>query len=110
MNSVKFDAAVSDWQESYEVRDADLPANMPAFLAQAESATPTVVEISGNKQDYVFAVTGLEPGESVIAAVIGSGNDAIVGKTPKVNSTADFTTTDGIKLSRHRINGIQSKE
>ena len=73
MNSVKFDAAVTDW--IYEAaQDVDLPLNTPVWAANTtgssagSSADPYAVTIpyTGN---YSFAISGLNGGESITATV-----------------------------------------
>ena len=84
MNSVKFDAAVTDW-EDMAAPDIDLPANMPAYEAKSPTGK---LEIPGADTQFTFAVYGLKGGENVTADV-----SAITSATAKVNSTGDFTTT-----------------
>ena len=65
MNSVTFDAAISPWVEAGSGKpDVDLPLNVPSFTALTTPALNTV-NITSDGQDYVFAVTGLNPGETV---------------------------------------------
>jgi hypothetical protein len=85
MNSVKFDAAVTDW-EDMAAPDIDLPANMPAYEAKS---TTGKLEIPGADTQFTFAVYGLKGGENVTADV-----SAIASATAKVNSTGDFSTPD----------------
>lgn len=92
MNSVKFDAEVSPWQEATDKPEADLPLNMPSFLASNTPVEQEVVLTSDN-QKYMFAVYGLTPGEAVTASfastpAVGSVLD---GKTLNVASVGDFT-------------------
>lgn len=88
MNSVKFDAMVSDWEEVGVTPDIHLPSNMPTFAASS-SATPadytSDVSIDHSITEYVFAVSGLNGGESVANAT------TLAGATVAVNSKADFT-------------------
>lgn len=90
MNSVKFDAEVSAWEEATVKPEADLPLNMPSFTAiQNPSVTP--VEITSASQNYHFAVYGLNAGEPVTATVVGATTGVLNGKTVNVASVADFT-------------------
>lgn len=74
MNSVKFDAAVTDWVEE-AAQDVDLPLNTPVFAASTttsgagSSVSPYAVKIpySGS---YAFAITGLH-GQETVAATAG---------------------------------------
>lgn len=92
MNSVKFDAAVTDWQEAGDKPEADLPLNMPSFQANTTPVTNDV-EVSNQAQPYVFAVYGLTPGEQVTAIVDGGAGPGSVlnGKTINVASVGDMT-------------------
>jgi predicted RecA/RadA family phage recombinase len=64
MNSVKFDAAVSEWITETP-QDVDLPLNVPAYTAEnpiPATATDVMLPYTGN---YSFAMIGLNGGESV---------------------------------------------
>jgi hypothetical protein len=108
MNSVKFDAAVTDWVEE-AAQDVDLPLNTPAFAAAATPATNAAYDVTipynGN---YTFAITGLDGGETmttdpatpsgmVTAATKANANTsgvAIQTITTSANpNTTDRTTT-----------------
>lgn len=87
MNSVKFDAAVSDWIEE-AAQDVDLPLNAPVFGAAAPSGSSATypakeATISYDATKYTFAINGLDGGESVTATV---GDN-------KVNTSTGATTT-----------------
>jgi len=76
MNSVKFDAAVTDWIEE-AAQNVDLPLNAPVFGAESQSgSTPaypqknTTIQYDATK--YTFAINGLDGGES-IDATLGAG-------------------------------------
>ena len=98
MNSVKFDAEVSGWQEAGEKPGIDLPLNMPSFQATNSPTTTNDVELSNEAQPYVFAVYGLTPGETVTATLGGSvvSDDILFGKTFNVNSKGDLSGTTGV--------------
>ena len=66
MNSVKFDADVSDWQEGSAELPIDLPSNMPQFAAASPGAAATV-NLPATTTLFEFAITGLNGGESVTA-------------------------------------------
>ncbi len=90
MNSVKFDAAVSAWEEATVKPEADLPLNMPSFTAiQNPSVSP--IEITSAGQNYQFAVYGLNAGEAVTATVVGATTGVLTSKTVNVASVGDFT-------------------
>jgi hypothetical protein len=91
MNSVKFDAAVSPWEEATDKPEADLPLNMPSFVANT-TAVENEVEITSVGQPYMFAVYGLTPGEAVTATVVGATGGVLFGKTLDVSSVGDFST------------------
>ena len=61
MNSVKFDAAVTDWIEE-AAQDVDLPLNTPVFAA-GSPATVTIPYTGA----YTFALTGLHGQETMTA-------------------------------------------
>lgn len=90
MNSVKFDAAVSAWEEATVRPNADLPLNMPSFSA-IQNPQLNHVEITSAEQNYQFAVYGLTPGETVNASVVGATIGVLNGKTIQVASVGDFT-------------------
>lgn len=93
MNSVKFDADVTAWENMLPASDIDLPANMPTFAATSSAATANAA-IPGSAVEYIFAVSGLTGGEFVTAegAVIeNNGSDLAY----EVNSTSEFTGGTG---------------
>ena len=98
MNSVKFDATVSDWQEAGEKPEIDLPLNMPSFQATNSPSTTNDVKLSAEDQPYVFAVYGLTPGESVTASLqsVTAGVLNQTGLSFSVNSKSDFTGSSGV--------------
>ncbi len=66
MNSVEFDAAVTDWIEE-ATQDVDLPLNTPMIAAGNIDAKVTLPYVQpANK--YTFAIYGLNGGESVTRA------------------------------------------
>ncbi len=103
MNSVKFDAAVTDWIDE-AAQDVDLPLNAPQFGAE-NPVKPWSVTLPYSADVYTFAVTGLDGGESVAYAAgapdltwTGSGINANTSGvalqtiTPTVNpNTTDRT-------------------
>ncbi|MBQ7427912.1 MAG: hypothetical protein IJV20_11830 [Prevotella sp.] len=101
MNSVQFDATVSGWVEADVQPQADLPANMPQFAAVVNpQAVP--VTITSVNQDYVFAVTGLKPFETVTASkvsMVGAAKDCAI----TVSQTPDFPGTPVTKANASGI-------
>ena len=77
MNSVEFDAAVTDWIEE-AAQDVDLPLNAPVFAAAATGLTAT---IPYNATSYTFAISGLDGGESITAAWSGYKYNSATGTT-----------------------------
>ena len=63
MNSVKFDAFVSDWIPQSAI-DVDLPANIPSYQATG-AGTPVTATVAADATSYQFAVTGLDPFETI---------------------------------------------
>jgi len=93
MNSVKFDAAVSDWQEASVKPEADLPLNMPSFSASSP-AIEKEVELTCDAQPYMFAVYGLTPDEQVTATIQGTpAASSVLGQITQLEiaSVGDFT-------------------
>ena len=67
MNSVKFDADVTPWEETAG-READLPANVPVFAAVSGTPATTNVTVPYNATSYTFGISGLNGGETVAVA------------------------------------------
>jgi len=93
MNSVKFDVAgISEWVETGTTIDVDLPSNggetvgSTANAANTDASSFAAFSVGNAAQKYNFKITGLNPGESVHTALVGSLVDAIQGLT-----TADYT-------------------
>ena len=113
MNSVKFDAAVSEWEEASAKPEADLPLNMPSFVA-SNSPIEKEVDVTSEAQDYMFAVYGLTPDETVNVTLGGApvAGSVLNGKTFDVASVGDFTgatantgTVNASGVAYIRING-----
>lgn len=66
LNSVKFDATVSDWDDATG-GETDLPANVPVYEAAASTPTPATATISSAEQKFEFKISGLNTGEAVTA-------------------------------------------
>ena len=81
MNSVKFDADVTAW-EDMAAPDIDLPANMPAYAAKTSTG---VLHIPGNAATTVFAITGMKGGEAITSAT-----SALTSSTISTNANSSF--------------------
>ena len=103
MYSVKFDAAVTDWITE-PTQDVDLPLNVPAFAASTtssgsgSSASPYAVEIP-YKDNYEFAISGLQGGES-LTATVGDMTTTTAGAT----ETTGAGTLTGWSVSNNNSN------
>ena len=65
LNSVEFDATVSEWLKEAP-QDVDLPLNIPAFVAKTTPASGAAYNVTlPYTGSYTFAMTGLDGGESV---------------------------------------------
>jgi hypothetical protein len=60
MNSVKFDAGVTEWVDASDA-DVDLPSNVPVY---AVKSTNDIV-LPANVDEFQFAISGLNGGETV---------------------------------------------
>ena len=65
MNSVKFDAAVTDWIEE-PIQDVDLPLNVPLFSAGSPGTGSATIAYDAT--DFTFAINGFNGGESMNSA------------------------------------------
>lgn len=74
MNSVKLDAAVTDWQDAPQA-EGDLPLNVPAYAAQAKGSAPEPnrIDLTATTTKYEFAITGLYGGETMTVST-ATGN------------------------------------
>lgn len=61
LNSVKFDAAVTDWVEE-PAQDVELPANTPVF---AHNSASNNASVRYDAADYTFAINGLNGGSTI---------------------------------------------
>jgi hypothetical protein len=90
LKDVKFDADVNDTWEDAGSADAYLPNNMPAFAAYTTGSN-LKLGISGDKDTYTFAVTGLKGGETVSASAI---TDPVKSTTPDPTIGSSVGATD----------------
>ncbi|MBQ2673131.1 MAG: hypothetical protein IJG07_00425 [Prevotella sp.] len=81
MNSVKFDATVTDWDPTAIEKDVDLPSNLPHFVA-GSPATNSAVTLPWDMTSYSFIVNGL-------------GNAEPLNTIPDGTVVTAYTTTDG---------------
>lgn len=92
MNSVKFDAAVTDWIEE-AAQDVDLPLNTPAF-AVASNPTVTLPYTS----NYSFAITGLDGGESMKTDQADNDNIVVTTDYSVWKATTANANTSGVAI------------
>jgi hypothetical protein len=95
MNSVKFDADVTDWVEAETTPDVDVPANVPQFEAKASGSDVYTVELPATTELYTFAITGLNGGEAI---------DAPDDVAPFTNATAKAANSSGVAIESVKIN------
>jgi len=87
MNSVKFDAAVKEW-ETMTPADVDVPANVAFFTAAANGTGE--VDLPYNVTSYTFGINGLEGGESVSTAK-GDNTTSVDGNVETTTATTALT-------------------
>ena len=126
MNSVKFDADVTDWIPMSSGTDVDLPANMPIYTAKATAddvkvnvALPGYEHALTATQDYYyFGVNGLLGGENVTAKPLATNpilTTLTVSSTGAllVAGTADNKANPSgiayIKAERSKYYGVANK-
>lgn len=85
MNSVKFDADVTDWDDNTNENEIDLPANTPKYSATSGAEYGYTVDASGTT--YNIALTGFYGGESITPT-----NDATVATA----NTGDVADAKGV--------------
>lgn len=83
MNSVKFDADVTAWDEQEEI-DVELPSNVVLYAA-ANPATAKTVEVAADVTSYEFAISGLNASESV--SVAGENGNLSAPTTNRANNS-----------------------
>ena len=118
LNSVKLDAAVSDWVEAEASADVDLPLNVPAFAA-ASSSPQTAIELPATLAQYDFAITGLNGSEGVTATPDGTvvtaldviqptnvSGQAIIRGTLDPNMTVHNVTTNSAATITGNASGL----
>ena len=109
MNSVKFDAAVTDWDNITMGTDVDLPANMPIYTAAPSTENKVVnIDIPGymtplasSNDFYYFGVNGLLSGENV---TVQEGADQILTSAQVFSSGAKLVA--GTADDKANISGV----
>ena len=92
MNSVKFDATVTDWV-AQAANDVDLPANIPSYEAKKPAGDPISAEIAYDLLNYQFAITGLKPFETVKATDVATPVESADDVTANASGVAIVTMT-----------------
>ena len=100
MNSVKFDAAVTDWDDNTIENEIDLPANTPKYAAA--SGAEYSFNVDASAATYTLAITGLYGGESVTPtndATVATANTGIVANAQGVvyPATVDIAANNTVK-------------
>ena len=96
MNSVKFDASVTDW-EIQAANDIDLPANVPAY---AVSTTPHVISVPADAATYSYAITGLKPETALIISSASDNINSITATSTKSNASGIAIITVDLKENK----------
>ena len=96
MNSVKFDAAVSPWDDTTTSTEEWLPSNKPQFVASA-SAIVQSVNVEASATSFAYTMTGLNGGESV-NSTLGSETGSNIATAPadasaNASGAADLSVT-----------------
>ena len=98
MNSVKFDAAVTDWV-AQAANDVDLPANIPSY-EPTTSGTDVTAELAYDLTSYQFAITGLEPFEEISTPSAAAPVTSITPATKiKANASGVAIVTLGLNTN-----------
>jgi hypothetical protein len=84
MNSVKFDAVVTDWVDASDA-DVELPSNVPVFAA---GTTADKITLPANADEFQFAISGLNGGETVtVSSTAPVSGPAAPGNTFNANAS-----------------------
>lgn len=106
MNSVKFEAVVTDWDDQDEI-DVELPANVPLFTAAADFANQTI-NVPADLTSYIFGMTGMNAAESVTPTGTGvvvtnatgnrANNAGVAVQTMTIleNTSVKYVTADAV--------------
>ncbi len=105
MNSVKFDAAVTDWVEAETVPDVDLPSNVPQFKSTSEGTTYSV-DLPATTTEYTFAITGLNGGEAITAPDVADPVTARTENAANSSGVAIETITLKKNMTPNDIDGV----
>ena len=109
LNSVKFDASVSDWQEAAVTPDVDLPSNMPSFIASDKDPKSDIKVdwdyATAVGKEYIYAVTGFDGGEAVtVTSTTTTDFTAVtVNSKPTFNGTENQANASGIAYVKVQI-------
>lgn len=98
MNSVKFEAAIKDWEDVADPSDAWLPANVPQYAAAA-SAQYSIV-LPATTTSYNFLTTGFGASESLTTT---QATPVTAATTTDGASTSDKSNAEGSALTTATI-------
>ena len=108
MNSVKFDAAVTDWVETSDA-DVDLPKNVPVFDAVSGGKEHPVI-LPANVTKYTFAVSGLNGGEVVTVTPDNTVVESYTPTTVTANASGvaliEATIAENTKVNKNTSGNI----
>ena len=107
MNSVKFDAAVTTW-ENNSANDVDLPANVPVYAA-APTPTTNEVTVPYTSGTFQFGISGLDPYET-IAAPSKVDNLTFATSTANASGIALETVTIGVNNTVKNVENASAVE
>lgn len=98
MNSVKFEAGVTDWDDNTTENEIDLPANTPKYAAASGAEYGFTVDAAA--ATYNLAITGLYGGESVTltndAAVATANTGAAANAKGVVSATVTIAANNTV--------------
>lgn len=100
MNSVKFDAFVSDWIPQSAI-DVDLPANIPSYQATG-AGTPVTATVGADAISYQFAVTGLDPFETISSGTVDASYAPIAAGTYSATANASGVAIMPVTLVKNK--------
>ena len=91
LNSVKFDADVTDWEDAGS-SDTWLPSNAPKYIASTSASAQTVT-VAADATTYAFTIAGMDGGEVITATA--AANTVVNGSSGTSNVTAVSGTSAG---------------
>ena len=102
LNSVKFDAAVTEWQDNAP-QDVDLPLNVPRYAANgtygATASDIIYLPYTASDPAYTLAISGMQAGESLAVAQVAASakyNSASGIKTANIDDFVGNTPTNAL--------------